>query len=200
MATQLGCFYGPFKDQKLKREYFIHELCALWTPNIFLNAQGKLQNVLKEIRRSQKIRCSYCHTKGAGLACSQAKCYKDYHYLCALAVECVTDYQKYVVFCKSHFDDNEENGDENNNNLEEDLDHKIEEYGNCLVCLSGLDEDKLLICEKCQKTIHTYCSIPVIDDIPEEDYFCYKCLGDEEDKNKAADQIDIDLDIEMTVE
>jgi len=192
MATQLGCFYGPFKDQKLKREYFFHELCAMWTPNICLNPEGKLRNVLKEIRRSQKIKCCYCHTKGAGLACSKPKCYKDYHYLCALATECITDNQKYVVYCNSHSEEILENELERIN-LEEDLDNIVEGYGNCMVCLSGLDEDKLLICEKCQKTIHTYCSIPVINEIPEGDFFCYKCLGNEEDFNNA-EQINMDLD------
>jgi len=170
MATQLGCFYGPFKDHKFKYEYFIHELCGLWTPNIFLDSSGKLINVVKEIRRSYKLKCSYCNQKGAGLGCSQPKCRKDYHYLCAIASDCIKDNQNYIVFCKSHFLNDRENED-------------IEQYGDCTVCLSGFDEDKLLICENCSKTIHTYCSIPAITQIPEGDYICNDCLAKEKINN-----------------
>jgi len=193
MATQLGCFYGPFKDLKLKKEYFLHELCALWTPNIFIGTDGKLKNVLKEIRRSQKYRCSYCHTKGAGLACSHTKCNKDYHYLCALATECITDNQKYVVYCKSHYEKIEILNGENEENFDEEMNNKVEDLGDCIVCLSGLDEDKLLICEKCRKTIHTYCSIPNITEIPEEDYFCNICLGRDEFNNENDFNNEIDM-------
>lgn len=188
MVTQLGCFYGPFKDHKLKKDHYIHELCAIWTPNIFLNKEGKMVNVIKEIKRSQKHRCSYCSTKGAGLGCSVKKCEKNFHYLCALATDCILDSQKYIIYCNSH---NEDNINKCLNN-DENQDQNFEEYGDCVVCLSGLDEDKLLICEKCSKTIHTYCNIPIIIDIPEGDYICNNCLANEENK---TNNIIVDVDM-----
>jgi len=82
---------------------------------------------------------------------------------------------------------------ENEENFDEEMNNKVEDLGDCIVCLSGLDEDKLLICEKCRKTIHTYCSIPNITEIPEEDYFCNICLGRDEFNNENDFNNEIDM-------
>lgn len=48
---------------------------------------------------------------------------------------------------------------------------------NCQFCQSGESEDKLLLCDGCDRGYHTYCFKPKMDKIPEGDWFCYECLN-----------------------
>jgi hypothetical protein len=47
----------------------------------------------------------------------------------------------------------------------------------CWVCKSGLDEDKILICDKCERCIHSYCHEPEIVILPEkeQEFLCDIC-------------------------
>ncbi|XP_055599496.1 uncharacterized protein LOC129748778 [Uranotaenia lowii] len=51
---------------------------------------------------------------------------------------------------------------------------------NCQFCQSGEQEDKLLLCDGCDRGYHTYCFKPIMDKIPDGDWYCYEC------KNKAT--------------
>eukprot|EP00956_Cyclotella_meneghiniana_P028701 scaffold67692_cov36-Cyclotella_meneghiniana.AAC.1 len=45
-----------------------------------------------------------------------------------------------------------------------------------LVSLSeAMDEHLLLGCEKCSIYCHTYCLIPKLEDVPEEEWICARC-------------------------
>ncbi|XP_014245152.1 bromodomain adjacent to zinc finger domain protein 2B-like isoform X4 [Cimex lectularius] len=48
---------------------------------------------------------------------------------------------------------------------------------NCQFCHSGDNEDKLLLCDGCDKGYHTYCFKPKMENIPEGDWFCHQCLN-----------------------
>uniref|UniRef100_A0A0K8STL3 Bromodomain adjacent to zinc finger domain protein 2B n=2 Tax=Lygus hesperus TaxID=30085 RepID=A0A0K8STL3_LYGHE len=48
---------------------------------------------------------------------------------------------------------------------------------NCQFCHSGDNEDKLLLCDGCDKGYHTYCFKPKMDNIPEGDWYCHQCLN-----------------------
>lgn len=41
---------------------------------------------------------------------------------------------------------------------------------NCQFCHSGDNEDKLLLCDGCDKGYHTYCFKPKMDNIPDGDW------------------------------
>lgn len=41
---------------------------------------------------------------------------------------------------------------------------------NCQFCTSGENEDKLLLCDGCDKGYHTYCFKPKMDNIPDGDW------------------------------
>lgn len=41
---------------------------------------------------------------------------------------------------------------------------------NCQFCQSGESEDKLLLCDGCDRGYHTYCFKPRMDKIPEGDW------------------------------
>ena len=47
----------------------------------------------------------------------------------------------------------------------------------CLVCGSGADEDRLLLCDGCDDSYHTFCLIPSLQDVPKGDWRCPKCLA-----------------------
>uniref|UniRef100_A0A8C6UEK1 [histone H3]-trimethyl-L-lysine(4) demethylase n=1 Tax=Neogobius melanostomus TaxID=47308 RepID=A0A8C6UEK1_9GOBI len=47
----------------------------------------------------------------------------------------------------------------------------------CLVCGSGGDEDRLLLCDGCDDSYHTFCLIPPLHDVPKGDWRCPKCLA-----------------------
>uniref|UniRef100_A0A3Q3JX86 [histone H3]-trimethyl-L-lysine(4) demethylase n=1 Tax=Monopterus albus TaxID=43700 RepID=A0A3Q3JX86_MONAL len=47
----------------------------------------------------------------------------------------------------------------------------------CLVCASGGDEDRLLLCDGCDDSYHTFCLIPPLHDVPKGDWRCPRCLA-----------------------
>ncbi|XP_051910169.1 lysine-specific demethylase 5B-B isoform X2 [Hippocampus zosterae] len=56
----------------------------------------------------------------------------------------------------------------------------------CLVCGSGGDEDRLLLCDGCDDSYHTFCLIPPLSDVPKGDWRCPKCLAQECSKPHEA--------------
>ncbi|PWA31798.1 hypothetical protein CCH79_00006511 [Gambusia affinis] len=56
----------------------------------------------------------------------------------------------------------------------------------CLVCGSGGDEERLLLCDGCDDSYHTYCLIPPLHDVPKGDWRCPKCLAQECSKPHEA--------------
>lgn len=47
----------------------------------------------------------------------------------------------------------------------------------CLVCGCGTAEDRLLLCDGCDDSYHTFCLIPPLHDVPKGDWRCPKCLA-----------------------
>lgn len=47
----------------------------------------------------------------------------------------------------------------------------------CQICNSDSNEDKLLLCDNCDKGNHTYCFKPKLENIPEGDWYCFVCVG-----------------------
>ncbi|XP_063072078.1 lysine (K)-specific demethylase 5Ba isoform X2 [Engraulis encrasicolus] len=62
---------------------------------------------------------------------------------------------------------------------------KVEQYM-CLVCGGGGDEDRLLLCDGCDDSYHTFCLIPPLPDVPKGDWRCPKCLVQECGKPQVA--------------
>lgn len=83
---------------------FVHELCALWTPEIFLDEKNKFRNLAKGIKRCNKLRCTLCKDRGAGLGCYIKDCEKSYHYLCAKVSNCLFVNSRFIIYCEIHRD------------------------------------------------------------------------------------------------
>jgi hypothetical protein len=53
----------------------------------------------------------------------------------------------------------------------------------CEICNSDVDEEKLLLCDGCDRGTHTYCFIPPMSFIPPNDWYCYVCIGKAKGEN-----------------
>uniref|UniRef100_A0AAQ4RYK8 [histone H3]-trimethyl-L-lysine(4) demethylase n=1 Tax=Gasterosteus aculeatus aculeatus TaxID=481459 RepID=A0AAQ4RYK8_GASAC len=56
----------------------------------------------------------------------------------------------------------------------------------CLVCGRGDEEDRLLLCDGCDDSYHTFCLIPPLQDVPKGDWRCPKCVAEECSKPREA--------------
>uniref|UniRef100_A0A674D127 [histone H3]-trimethyl-L-lysine(4) demethylase n=1 Tax=Salmo trutta TaxID=8032 RepID=A0A674D127_SALTR len=62
---------------------------------------------------------------------------------------------------------------------------RVDQYM-CLVCGSGSEENRLLLCDGCDDSYHTFCLIPPLHDVPKGDWRCPKCLAQECCKPQVA--------------
>ncbi|KAK6747032.1 hypothetical protein RB195_000336 [Necator americanus] len=49
----------------------------------------------------------------------------------------------------------------------------------CVVCRRGDEEDRLLLCEDCDKSMHTHCCVPPLDGVPKGEWRCPTCVAKE---------------------
>ena len=151
---------------------------------MFLDHLGKLKNVNKEVKRSKKIECSFCREYGASTCCNFPECFKNYHYLCSVSDRCEMNWIEYLLYCKKHSKNAPH--EFSNFNIERliDIERKTNDSREavCCVCFSGLDEDKLIICDECNVAYHSYCHDPVVkESVGNENvkWYCRNC----QDKN-----------------
>uniref|UniRef100_A0A8C7ZS58 [histone H3]-trimethyl-L-lysine(4) demethylase n=1 Tax=Oryzias sinensis TaxID=183150 RepID=A0A8C7ZS58_9TELE len=48
----------------------------------------------------------------------------------------------------------------------------------CMVCGRGDKEDRLLLCDGCDDSYHTFCLIPPLQEVPKGDWRCPKCVAE----------------------
>ena len=99
LRIKCGPIYGPIKLRGISDQVFVHELCAIWTPEIFLDDKNKFKNLAKGIKRCSKFKCSMCKEKGGGLGCFIKDCNKSYHFLCAKIENCLFVNSKFIIYC-----------------------------------------------------------------------------------------------------
>ncbi|KAG7495169.1 lysine-specific demethylase 5B-B-like [Solea senegalensis] len=63
--------------------------------------------------------------------------------------------------------------------------NRVDQYM-CQVCNNGSAEDRLLLCDGCDDSYHTFCLIPPLHDIPKGDWRCPRCLAQECGKPPVA--------------
>ncbi|XP_056373831.1 lysine-specific demethylase 5A [Hyla sarda] len=56
----------------------------------------------------------------------------------------------------------------------------------CLFCGRGDCEEKLLLCDGCDDSYHTFCLIPPLPEVPKGDWRCPKCIAEECSKPREA--------------
>lgn len=55
----------------------------------------------------------------------------------------------------------------------------------CLVCRRQSDSQNMLICENCNNGLHLYCHKPILEAIPPDEWYCYKCKENKLIKEEA---------------
>ncbi|KAJ0469480.1 putative chromatin regulator PHD family [Helianthus annuus] len=79
----------------------VHLKCVSWTPMIYFK-DGLIKNLESEIIRANKLKCSSCGKKGAGLGCCRKLCQKTYHVPCAYDIpDCRWD-DNFLLLCPKH--------------------------------------------------------------------------------------------------
>jgi len=59
----------------------------------------------------------------------------------------------------------------------------------CSICNGGENEDKLILCDGCDDgNSHIYCLIPPLDNIPEGEWYCPTCSGDNSQKIQLKEE------------
>jgi hypothetical protein len=160
---KLGPMYGPFIHKG--KFYFIHETCGMFSPKIYIDGEGQLENVIYDVKIAKYNTCTECKKRGASIKCENKQCNKKYHFLCGKKADCAFDNQSFTMHCTDHI--------EKERVYLTDLNSDIQ----CSVCNSGMDEDVLLICSKCDNSFHTYCHNPKVKSIPKDDWYCFKCTN-----------------------
>ncbi|ORZ23543.1 regulator of chromosome condensation 1/beta-lactamase-inhibitor protein II [Absidia repens] len=57
----------------------------------------------------------------------------------------------------------------------------------CVKCHKEENDEQLLLCDKCDSPMHTYCADPPLDSIPEGEWYCDTCHPPASSKKRSAD-------------
>jgi len=160
LREKLGPVYGPIKVKGVK--VYMHELCAIWTPDVYLDDTNRFKDLKKALKRCKKLRCSLCADFGAGLGCLNKECKQTYHFLCAKESNCLFVGSKFIIYCPDHRITDATPEDRQEGEDDDQEDPTLLNYF-CSICKSGLDENLILICDNCDKAFHTNCHDPPVD-------------------------------------
>ncbi|KAJ4842381.1 hypothetical protein Tsubulata_000919, partial [Turnera subulata] len=85
----LGRLLGPVNDRYGIAGIWVHQQCAVWSPEarLFLG---------------RALKCSCCGRPGATIGCRVDRCPKTYHLPCARASSCIFDHRKFLIACTEH--------------------------------------------------------------------------------------------------
>lgn len=151
------------------KDYYMHENCSVWTSKTYLDENLKFHNLDSAIKNASQLECSFCNKTGAGCGCEVAECKNSYHFLCAKIEGCTFINEKYNIYCPRH-----ESFIPKADLLKCEKEHVGNYY--CCKCYSGLDDNKLIICDKCINIcIHDYCCDPQVDVEEVDKWFCDQC-------------------------
>ncbi|XP_060599065.1 histone-lysine N-methyltransferase 2A-like, partial [Ruditapes philippinarum] len=78
-----------------------HINCALWSAEVYEDADGELKNIVEAFSRGKMLRCDLCDKAGATVGCNTKGCKSNYHFMCARKDQCRFQEDK-KVFCKQH--------------------------------------------------------------------------------------------------
>jgi histone demethylase JARID1 len=60
--------------------------------------------------------------------------------------------------------------------IDHTTDNASGESDTCEVCQKNENEEKLLLCDGCNRGYHMYCLSPPLQNIPKTDWYCLQCL------------------------
>ncbi|PWA92821.1 AAA+ ATPase domain-containing protein [Artemisia annua] len=98
----LGQLLGPINDRYGIAGIWVHQHCAVWSPEVYFAGLGCLKNVRSALSRGKVLKCSRCGRRGATIGCRVDRCPKTYHLPCARAIGCTFDHRKFLIACTDH--------------------------------------------------------------------------------------------------
>ncbi|KAL8505783.1 hypothetical protein ACS0TY_016848 [Phlomoides rotata] len=98
----LGQLLGPINDRFGIAGIWVHQQCAVWSPEVYFAGLGCLKNVRAALYRGRMLKCSRCMRPGATIGCRVDRCPKTYHLPCARAKSCIFDHRKFLIACTDH--------------------------------------------------------------------------------------------------
>lgn len=98
----LGRLLGPINDRFGIAGIWIHQQCAVWSPEVYFAGLGCLKNVRAALCRGRALKCSRCGRPGATIGCRVDRCPKTYHLPCARLSGCIFDHRKFLIACTDH--------------------------------------------------------------------------------------------------
>ncbi|XP_044221641.1 uncharacterized protein phf11 isoform X2 [Thunnus albacares] len=100
-----------------KDQITAHQNCLLFSSGIYCQNSPEfddlfgfsVEDVMKEVRRGNKLACYRCKKKGATAGCEIKRCKKSYHYPCAVqeGAHIVEDDDEgnYTLYCSTHYEE-----------------------------------------------------------------------------------------------
>ncbi|XP_030480637.2 uncharacterized protein LOC115697685 [Cannabis sativa] len=98
----LGRLLGPINDRHGIAGIWVHQHCAVWSPEVYFAGLGCLKNVRAALCRGRALKCTRCGRPGATIGCRVDRCPKTYHLPCARANGCIFDHRKFLIACTDH--------------------------------------------------------------------------------------------------
>ncbi|XP_024022726.1 uncharacterized protein LOC21395390 [Morus notabilis] len=98
----LGRLLGPINDRHGIAGIWVHQHCAVWSPEVYFAGLGCLKNVRAALCRGRVLKCTRCGRPGATIGCRVDRCPKTYHLPCARANGCIFDHRKFLIACTDH--------------------------------------------------------------------------------------------------
>ncbi|TYI96332.1 hypothetical protein E1A91_D01G064400v1 [Gossypium mustelinum] len=98
----LGRLLGPINDRYGIAGIWVHQQCAVWSPEVYFAGLGCLKKARAALCRGRALKCSRCGRPGATIGCRVDRCPKTYHLPCARANGCIFDHRKFLIACTDH--------------------------------------------------------------------------------------------------
>ncbi|CAN1335261.1 ATPase histone chaperone YTA7 [Linum perenne] len=98
----LGRLLGPINDRYGIAGIWVHQLCAVWSPEVYFAGLGCLKNVRAALCRGKALKCTRCGRRGATIGCRVDRCPRTYHLPCARTTGCIFDHRKFLIACTDH--------------------------------------------------------------------------------------------------
>ncbi|KAH9625711.1 hypothetical protein KSS87_007907 [Heliosperma pusillum] len=98
----LGKLLGPVNDRLGIARIWVHQHCAVWSPEVYFAGVGCLKNIRSALCRGRALKCTRCGRPGATLGCRVDRCPRTYHLPCARASGCNFDHRKFLIACADH--------------------------------------------------------------------------------------------------
>jgi len=99
----LGPFQARSKVGKGDMLLWVHEVCALWSPEVYIDHDtNAMVGVHEAYGRGRRLRCSECARIGPTVGCYIPSRTQVFHYLCLKAGGCHLEKDRHVVLCERH--------------------------------------------------------------------------------------------------